>query len=236
MKNPTRVLSYMDRCMGSERNPILLKNICRQRKGGVLGCCARQRAFSLVELVIVIVIIGIVAAIAMPRFSNASRTATARSVAKTLKVINDAAELYQADHGCYPGRIGCVGDLDNDLAAMQLLIRTERSGVDSGGVLKFGPYIRPDGKDDNGIDLFPRNSYTDSPDFVLGRRVHAYTGGCDEGRPSETDIGWLLDFDEGSFNLNLRESTETKLSDVVKWAAPAPIIYGVHPFSTECVP
>jgi len=221
--------------MGSERNPILLKNICHQRKGGVLGCCEIQRAFSLVELVIVIVIIGIVAAIAIPRFSSASRRATARSVAKTLKVINDAVEHYKAEHGCYPGMISCKRkELRGGLAAMQLLIRTERSGACAADTGIYGPYIRPDRKYGS-KPFFPRNPYKINPSKPKqGRFIHAYNGGCDEGRTNDADIGWLLDVDEGSFNINLSEETDPKLSDVVKWAAPALIIYGIHPNSEEC--
>ena len=56
-----------------------------------------RSGFTLVELLIVVVIIGIIAAIAVPRFSSASNAAQAKSTASTLKIVNDAMELYKAD-------------------------------------------------------------------------------------------------------------------------------------------
>jgi len=220
--------------MGSDQKPIPAEKVCRQRKRGVVSCHVSQRAFSLVELVIVIVIIGIVAAIAMPRFSSASRRATARSVAKTLKVLNDAAEHYKAEHGCYPGTNNCSNPLVPPfLVSRQFLKKTNRKGGSGEGDLNFGPYILPDGYDD-GEPLFPRNPYMDQSDPKEGRYIRAYRSG-DLLTPG-SNMGWLLDVDEGSFNIRLCDEgdADPKLSDVVKWAAPAPIIYGTYPTLSDC--
>ena len=69
-------------CMTFERSQC-----CRQSmRAGPRGMRNRPRGFSLVELVIVLVIIGIIAAIAVPRFSSASDAAQAKSLASTLKI------------------------------------------------------------------------------------------------------------------------------------------------------
>ena len=57
------------------------------------------RAFSLVELVIVIVIIGVIAAIAIPRIGNASQNAREAALRADLKLLRDAIELYTVEHG-----------------------------------------------------------------------------------------------------------------------------------------
>jgi general secretion pathway protein G len=63
-----------------------------------------RRAFSLVELVVVIAILGILAAVAAPRLLNASASATDNGLRQTLAVVRDAIERYTADHeGAFPG-------------------------------------------------------------------------------------------------------------------------------------
>ncbi|MEM9418807.1 MAG: prepilin-type N-terminal cleavage/methylation domain-containing protein [Planctomycetota bacterium] len=57
-----------------------------------------RRGFSLVELVIVVVIVGFIAAIAVPRLSEASSRASERSFARNLRVFSDAIALYYAEN------------------------------------------------------------------------------------------------------------------------------------------
>ncbi len=83
-----------------------------------------QRAFSLVELVIVIVIIGIIAAIAVPRFSKATDNANGNSVKSSIVILQNAIDMYKAECGGYPG-------------ALDLL--TSTTTINS---VTYGPYIR----------------------------------------------------------------------------------------------
>jgi prepilin-type N-terminal cleavage/methylation domain-containing protein len=74
-------------------------------------------AFSLVELVVVTLILGILASIAAPRFLGASRTATDNGVRHTLDVIRSAIETYAAEHGgALPGADGDAETFKSDLA------------------------------------------------------------------------------------------------------------------------
>lgn len=64
----------------------------------------RNSGFSLIELVIVIVIMGIISAVAIPRLSRGSRTAGASALKSDLATLRNAIELFAAEHdGKYPG-------------------------------------------------------------------------------------------------------------------------------------
>jgi len=61
------------------------------------------RGFTLVEILIVVVILGILAAIVIPQFTSASETAKASSLVTQLQTIRSQLELYQVQHnGVYP--------------------------------------------------------------------------------------------------------------------------------------
>ncbi|MHC4424970.1 MAG: type II secretion system protein [Planctomycetota bacterium] len=61
-----------------------------------------KRAFSLVELIIVVAVLGILAAIVVPQFRSHS-TQAKKAVAKdSLRILRSAIELYTAQHGGVP--------------------------------------------------------------------------------------------------------------------------------------
>lgn len=62
-----------------------------------------RSGFTLVELVVVVLILGIIAAVAAPKMFNTAANAKDNSVKQSLAVIRDAIELYKAKNGTYPG-------------------------------------------------------------------------------------------------------------------------------------
>ena len=63
---------------------------------------SRRSGFTLVELVVVVMILGILAAVAAPKLLETSGTATDNGVKQTLSVLRDAIERYAADNGSKP--------------------------------------------------------------------------------------------------------------------------------------
>jgi len=64
----------------------------------------KRKGFTLVELVVVVMILGILAAVAAPRLLGTSGTATDNGLRQTLSVVRDAIERYAASHnGDFPG-------------------------------------------------------------------------------------------------------------------------------------
>jgi len=84
----------------------------------------RKQGFTLVEILIVVVILGILAAIVIPQFTNASESARASSLVSQLQTIRAQLELYQVQHG------GSYPDLSTNWDDMT---------VAAGG---FGPYLQ----------------------------------------------------------------------------------------------
>lgn len=61
-----------------------------------------DRGFTLVELLVVVVIIGILVAIAIPIFLNQRAAAQDRAVESDIRNAIPVMETYYADHGAYP--------------------------------------------------------------------------------------------------------------------------------------
>ncbi|MBC8108136.1 MAG: prepilin-type N-terminal cleavage/methylation domain-containing protein [Anaerolineae bacterium] len=96
-----------------------------------------RRAFSLIELVMVVVIIAVIGAIAIPRLSRGSVAAAESALRADLVALNKAIDHYAAEHdGSFP---------DVNAIAAQLTMFTNAGGATSSTASAthvFGPYIR----------------------------------------------------------------------------------------------
>lgn len=97
----------------------------------------RNQAFTLVEILIVVIILGILAAIVIPQFTEASQDARNSALSSDLQTLRSQLELYRVQHlDKYPSDISTV--TTGALFVDQLTTKTDQAGA-TGGTL--GPYM-----------------------------------------------------------------------------------------------
>lgn len=93
----------------------------------------KRKAFTLVELLIVVVILGILAAVVIPQFSDASTDAKFSSLATNLATMRGQIELYKLQHnGAYPAMATFTA---------QMTTKTNADGTTT-GTPTLGPYLQ----------------------------------------------------------------------------------------------
>jgi type II secretory pathway pseudopilin PulG len=120
--------------------------------------------------VIVVVIVGLLAAIAIPRFSSAGDSATDAALSADLESLRKAIEVYQAEHmGKYPDAVRI---------ADQLTQYTDVHGNPSAAKTaahNYGPYLRT----------------------IPGLKVGPNRGRTKVAAVSGNDVGWVYDQTNG---------------------------------------
>jgi len=158
----------------------------------------RPRAFTLVELVMVVVIIGIVAAIAVPRMSSASTHASANALQATLMNVRTAIECFYAEHNRYPGYDPANGSANGVHFVNQLTMYSDAQGQTNAARAApylFGPYLRKP---------FPANLANSlSTVFVKETRAAA--------DPAEGSVGWVAVLATGDFGVSATDEQLDKL-------------------------
>jgi len=145
-----------------------------------------KSGFTLVEILIVVVILGILAAIVIPQFTEASSEAKLSSMVTDLQSVRSQIQLYKINHndnlpgvanGTHTGAAGFVNSLigKTDVFGNALLI-TDTTG--------YGPYLQ----------RIPTNQFVDSNVVGLGNTAGALPGVVTDGSQ-----GWFFDQDTGSF-------------------------------------
>lgn len=97
---------------------------------------ATRRGFTLIEILIVVIILGILAAIVIPQFSSASNDARKSNVQSTVQTLRSQVALYKLQHA----------DTLPDLTTSwdPLVKKTDATGstTPANGVQTFGPYMQ----------------------------------------------------------------------------------------------
>jgi prepilin-type N-terminal cleavage/methylation domain-containing protein len=122
----------------------------------------RLKGFTLVELLIVVIILGVLAAIVIPQFSSSTTDAKEASLDSNLATLRNSIELYKVQHtnNIYPGAVATTAGAAcaSPAAKGTGVINTAQAWIDSmtqysdaagntctvgdAVVYKFGPYLR----------------------------------------------------------------------------------------------
>jgi general secretion pathway protein G len=98
-----------------------------------------SRGFTLVEILIVVIILGILAAIVIPQFTNASSNARNSSVQSTLQSIRSQIELYKIQHNDTPPTLA---DTTGWAYLTSYSNTTGSIGTTQNTTYAFGPYLQ----------------------------------------------------------------------------------------------
>ena len=134
-----------------------------------------ERGFTLVEILIVVVILGILAAIVIPQFTGASTEAKLSSLVSDLQTFRSQIELYKLQHNeQLPGAGGAT-------FVEAMTGETEVDGDVWAAGTSYGPYLQK----------IPTNQFSDSNDVVLGTTDPA---------PVDATKGWYFNTSTGAFH------------------------------------
>lgn len=90
----------------------------------------KKHSFTLVELLITIVIIGILATLALPNFRRSREQVLGREAQANLKLIAAAERIYRMEYGTYWPTSGDLGDIANINTNLKLLLGTAETNWD----------------------------------------------------------------------------------------------------------
>lgn len=103
-----------------------------------------RKGFTLVEILIVVIILGILAAIVIPQFTDASETAKTNSLSSQVQTIRSQIELFKSAHSSSAASKLFATTTTEATLWQELLKKTDIEGVTgtTAGTHIYGPYLQ----------------------------------------------------------------------------------------------
>jgi general secretion pathway protein G len=152
----------------------------------------RKKAFTLIEVILVVTILGILAAIALPTFQGHIASARESAAKDSLRTIRTQIELYKLQHdGTPPGYVNGSG-APTALMQLQFTATTTVTGAVSPSTIPSAPYV-------NGpyIKKLPENPFNKLSNITYVAEATAFSDAVDG-----TSSGWLYKKETSEFKLN----------------------------------
>ncbi|UCG46354.1 MAG: type II secretion system protein [Phycisphaerales bacterium] len=151
-----------------------------------------KRAFSLVELILVVAILGILAAIVVPQFTTQSAAARESAAKDVLRTMRSQIELYKIQHdGTPPGYVNggqaLVAVLHLQFTGTSKLNGEAVASTIPAGDYKYGPYIKK----------LPENPYNGLTNIAYVALATDFSTAADG-----ASSGWLYKKETAEFRLN----------------------------------
>jgi prepilin-type N-terminal cleavage/methylation domain-containing protein len=156
------------------------------------------RAFTLVELLIVVVVLGILAGIVLPSFSSSTQDTKVSATVQNVQTIRSALDFFKVQHSdTYPGYpTGGSGTPTEALFTAQLTLASKKDGstaaIGTAGYT-YGPYLK------NGIPANPFNAFA---------TVKIIADGAAFPTAGDDTTGWVYKPQTGEFKANTAAQTE----------------------------
>ena len=149
-----------------------------------------QKGFTLVEILIVVVILGILAAIVIPQFSEASTEAKLNSSMSSLQSLRSQISLYKIQHNDNPPCHGTFSATDFKDQLEQYSNAAGATNATKDDTHIYGPYVQS----------VPRNPWNNSSTVV---------------ETDATGAGWVYDADTGNIYLAISDVTNDTAADTL---------------------
>jgi general secretion pathway protein G len=143
-----------------------------------------RKGFTLVEILIVVIILGILAAIVIPQFTQASTEARLSNLKTNLQTVRTQLLLYKTQHNeAYP---------DSNFSTQMVLFSDISGGTATAGdsTHTFGPYLQ----------AVPVNPLSNSS------AIRVVTGNATAFSAPSSDAGWYYNSDTGEFRADLKDT------------------------------
>ncbi|MGN6507120.1 MAG: type II secretion system protein [Tepidisphaeraceae bacterium] len=166
----------------------------------------RHRGFTLVEILIVVIILGILAAIVIPQFTNASQDARKSSLTSQLQTIRSQVALYKMQHlDEFPPGFGTTTAAVTSATAWAEMTEKTNEDHTTTGEPRFGPYIQsaPVNPLNGKSDVYVINDV--GVDFGNGAG-DATTGTGNQTAPAAA--GWIVNIATGKVWATAKDATK----------------------------